>query len=143
MSTIAVEARYASIDPLPMTTGSDVQRQLASMRARLVARYKLVAVSGRPEELEQTSTGKRVSLGYGCKTVRVRKQQGRTWIDRIDLQIAEGWHAEVYAFLDEHFGWNNDRDAASLPPTRHREHSIDVTHNGPDTNPIIRQSSTK
>ena len=116
--SVATEARYASTDPLPLTTGSDIQRQLASMKARLVARYKLVAVPGRPEELEQTSTGKRVSLGYGCKTVRVRKQQGRTWLDRIDLQIAEGWHAEVYAFLDLHFGWE---------ATRHREHSIDVT----------------
>jgi hypothetical protein len=101
--TATTEARYASIEPLPLTTGSNVQRQMGSMRARLVARYKLVAVPGRPEELEQTRTGKRVSLGYGCKTVRVRKQAGREWLDRIDLQIAEGWHAEVYAFLDAHF----------------------------------------
>ena len=90
MSTIAVEARYASIDPLPMTTGSDVQRQLASMRARLVARYKLVAVSGRPEELEQTSTGKRVSLGYGCKTVRVRRQQ-RSEERRVGKECRSRW----------------------------------------------------
>ena len=45
-----------------------------------------------------------ISFGYGCKTIRVRTMVGRTWTDRVDFQIKEGWGAELYAFLDRHFG---------------------------------------
>lgn len=86
-------------------TGSDVQRMVAAIRARLVARYRLVAVPGRSEELEDPRNGKRVSLGYGSRTIRIRRQQGRMWLDCRDLQIRvdSGWHAEVFAYLDPHF----------------------------------------
>lgn len=84
-------------------TGADVQRMTAAIHARLVARYRLVAVPGRPEELADPKNDRRVSLGYGCRTIRVRIQQGRTWINRIDLQIGDGWHSEVFDFCDPHF----------------------------------------
>jgi len=89
----------------PVSTGNDVQRQMTTMRIRCVARYKLTAVPGRAEELvsiQQKHLG--ISFGYGCKTIRVRTMVGRTWTDRVDFQIKEGWGAELYAFLDRHFG---------------------------------------
>lgn len=114
--------RYADLAPLPQPTGSDVQRQMASLKARLIARYKLHAVPGRPEELEANrpvlnepivmgkpivvgDPGKVVSLGYGCRTIRIRKHDGRKWSATKDIQVREGWHAEVYAYLDEYFGF--------------------------------------
>lgn len=89
----------------PATTGSDAQKQMALMRARLVARYRLTAVRGRDEELQLPGTDKRVSLGYGSKTIRVRRQTGTHWDEHIDFQIDEGWSNELYAFLDPHFGF--------------------------------------
>lgn len=89
----------------PATTGSDVQRQMAMMRARLIARYKLVAVPDRAEELRMPHTDRRVSLGYATKTIRVRRQTGTHWDDHIDFQIGEGWSNELYASLDSHFGF--------------------------------------
>ena len=89
----------------PITTGADAQRQLARMKARAVARYNLVAVPGRPEELARPGTDKAVSFGYGCKTIRVRPMTGRVWDDdnTVDYQIAEGWSATLYGQLDRHF----------------------------------------
>lgn len=96
---------YANTARLEQPTGSDAQRIMATIRARLVARYKLVAVPGRPEELACTLSGRRVSLGYGCKSIRIRRQDGSTWLGHIDIQIRDGWHGEVYQYLDSHFGW--------------------------------------
>lgn len=95
---------YADDSQLPQPTGSDAQRTIASIHARLVARYRLSAVPGRPEELADQND-RRVSLAYASRSIRIRKQQGRTWLDHIDLVINEGWHAEVYRFLDGHFGF--------------------------------------
>lgn len=97
----AETARPGSGAGLP-STGGDAQRQIARMRAHLIARYKLVAVQGRPEELEHPN-GRRVSLGYGSKTIRVRLQEGRDWKERHDFQIAEGWGAVLYAMCDPWF----------------------------------------
>lgn len=100
--------------PMSSPSGSDAQRVIAMIRARLTARYKLTAVPGRPEELSTGGlTDRRVSLGYGCKTIRIRRQQGREWIDRIDIQIKEDWHAEVYTFLDPHFEWRQSVKVSS------------------------------
>jgi hypothetical protein len=89
-------------------TGADVQRQMTTMRIRCIARYKLTAVPGRPEELvTPMKPGRRqlgISFGYGCKTIRVRTMVGRQWTDHVDFQIGEGWGSELYAFLDRHFG---------------------------------------
>lgn len=89
-------------------TGGDCQVQMAKMRARFIARYRLVEVPGRPEELEHTKTGLRVSMGLSSKSIRVRSQQGRMWLDWIDVAVrpaGEGWQDETLAFLDEHFGY--------------------------------------
>lgn len=98
--------------------GSQAQRQIAQMRARAIARYLLVAVPGRPEELSQPGTDKRISVGYGCGQIRVRTQQGRTWLDWQDYRIVghEGAsrvgddsphvlvYRQMYRQLDPHFG---------------------------------------
>lgn len=106
-------AQLAVIGPVPAPidggkiapTGGEAQRQMARFRSRIVARYKLVAVPGRPEELRQPTTDLRVSLGYACKTIRVRTQQGRTWLDWRDYRIAEGQYKALYDQLDPHFGF--------------------------------------
>jgi hypothetical protein len=86
------------------TTGSDAQTQLARMKARLVARYRLSAVAGRPEELVRPGTSRGVSLGYGCKTIRVRLMLGRVWAGSVDFQIHEGWQTKLDELVDEWFG---------------------------------------
>jgi hypothetical protein len=91
----------------PTSTGAEAQRQLAQMKARLIARYKLVAVPGRSEELVKPGTKLGVSLGYGCKTIRVRAMRGRVWLDdlTVDYQIQEGWGAGLYGQLDQFLGF--------------------------------------
>jgi hypothetical protein len=118
VTTLARIATYGNLDRLPGSTGSDVQRQMASLKTRLIARYKLHTTPGRPEELTGNLLGidsalnKTVSLGYGCKTIRIRKHGGptnRTWDDTIDIQLNAGWHDEVYSFLDSFFGYVSPR----------------------------------
>jgi hypothetical protein len=81
------------------------QVQMGRMRARLIARYQLAAVPGRPEELIKPGTDLGVSLGYGCKTIRVRGMVGRCWLARLtaDFQLGEGWGNDLYRLLDAHF----------------------------------------
>ena len=92
-------------------TGAEAQVALARFRAGLVARYKLKAVPGRPEELEETVTGKRVSLAYASKSIRVRLQQGRLWLDRRDFAVPTNEAGllatknAVFVFTDPHFDW--------------------------------------
>lgn len=86
------------------TTGSDVQAQFGRMKARLVARYQLAAVRGRPEELVRPRTSRGVSLGYGCKTIRVRLMVGREWQGSIDFQIKDDWQDRLDALCDGFFG---------------------------------------
>lgn len=132
MTDARVVAVYGGPSRLPSPTGPDVQRHMASLKVRLIARYRLHTVPGRPEELVQairpemahlpadatgkpTNTtvqwvpeGRTVSLGYGCKTIRIRKHGGpnnRNWVDVLDIHVRDGWHAEVYAYLDEFFGF--------------------------------------
>lgn len=107
MSTMTTPVdRYTSIEPLPMATGGDAQRQLAQMKGRLITRYGLAAVPGKPEELVRPDTNLAVSVGYGCKTIRVRAMIGRRWVDELthDFQIGEGWGNALCALLDQHFG---------------------------------------
>ncbi len=95
------------------STGSDAQAQFARMKARLLARYRLSTVPGREEELVRpvTSEGpaRGVSLGYGCKTIRVRLMAGREWIRTEDFQItahqSDGWKAELDRMCDTYFGY--------------------------------------
>jgi hypothetical protein len=79
------------------------QRQMARMRAWIVAYYKLTAVPGRPEELVLPGTDLGVSLGYGCRTIRVRTMKGRTWSDWHDYQLGPGWLGELAGQLTRHF----------------------------------------
>jgi hypothetical protein len=115
--TVQTEARYADLTQLPGVTGSAVQRQMATLKARLIARYRLHTVPGRPEELvfNVPTQGlpqpqRVVSLAYGCGGIRIRKHGGtnnRDWVSVLDLQPRDGWHAEVYHYLDEFFGVGN------------------------------------
>ena len=111
-----MSADTTPVDRLPATSGSDAQQQLARMKARAIARYKLVAVPGRAEEYVQQETRLGVSFGYGCRTIRVRKMQGRTWVDHVDFQIEEGWSNEMYTFLDSWFGRPGSRMPIPTPP---------------------------
>lgn len=106
-ATTTPVARYTTIDRLPVPPGGAAQQQLARMRARLIARYNLEAIPGRPEELIKPGSVAGVSLGYGCKTVRVRGMIGREWVESLthDFQIGEGWGNALYALLDLHFGF--------------------------------------
>lgn len=107
---VSIVEDRVGIEPLPTTTGSDAQAQFGRMKARLVARYKLVAVSGRPEELVSPGTNKGVSLGYGCRSIRVREMVGRTWISAHDFQIGADWKVRLAELLDSHFGYQQDTD---------------------------------
>lgn len=109
-----VTSRYADPSRLPGLIGSSTQRQIATLKARITARYKLAAVPGRPDELRQPMTGRVVSIGYGCGTIRLRKHGGprnRTWVEILDIQPNDGWHAEVYSFLDAFFTYDIKTDA--------------------------------
>lgn len=86
------------------THGLQVERQFARMMARLVARYRLAAVPGRPEELIRPGTSQGVSLGYGCQTIRVRTMEGRDWTGYHDFQINDDWHDALIELCDRHFG---------------------------------------
>ncbi len=123
-ATTTKVGRYSTTDRLPASTGSEAQAQFGRMMARLVARYGLVAVTGRPEELvlPGTSQGRTrgVSLGYGCRTIRVRLMSGRDWVRTEDFQIEEGWQRDLYAMCDTYFGYAGDdttnRHITGQPP---------------------------
>lgn len=120
MSVLSELVKVVWRDRHKQPTGSDAQRALAQVRAGLVARYKLKAVPGRPEELELTVTGARVSLAYASKSMRVRLQQGRMWLDRRDFPLPTDEHgvsqlkASVFAYTDPHFGWVRNVKAPKL-----------------------------
>lgn len=92
---------------MTIATTTNPERVISRLRARLIARYRLVAVPGRPEELEQRRSGRRVSVVYGGHgSIRVRKQDGRVWTGRIDQNTGTldlGRYGEVYDMLDPHF----------------------------------------
>jgi len=103
--------KYTDDTPIPAVSGADAAEQIAAMRSRIKTRYRLTEVPGRPEELRQSAgvpslhPDLRVSLGYGCHTIRVRTQVGHRWLAAADFQIEEGWAARLYALLDPHFGF--------------------------------------
>lgn len=87
-------------------TGADAERQMASMRSHLIRRYRLTTVPGRPEELVKAGTDQGVSLGYGCKTIRVRPMIDRSWQEnRHDYQLGPDWSNDMNRQLDRHFGF--------------------------------------
>lgn len=110
------DVRDKLADRMGLPNLNNPQSQLARMKARVTARYKLAAVPGRPEELRQPGTDKGVSFGYGCKTVRVRAMVGRVWLDDLthDYQLVEGWGNDLYRQLDQHFGFLDGKAPRSL-----------------------------
>jgi hypothetical protein len=88
------------------------QRYIAITRARLIARYRMHSIPGRPEELEHnlavTGDVRRViSIAYAGGEMRIRKHGGhnnRKWVDVRDFRLRDGWLDEVYEYLDMFFG---------------------------------------
>lgn len=97
------DTRYASLDRLPGATGSDAQNGIARLKARLIARYGLISDPRKPEELV-SGEGRRISIGYGCGTIRIRQHEGREWTATLDIQTASTF-GQVYEFLDPYFGF--------------------------------------
>lgn len=97
--------KYARLERLRLTTGAQAQRQLALYRARVIARYRLRARVGKPDEFEMIADPSRgVSLAYGCRTVRVRLMDGRRWTEVRDFQVSGNPDLQrLYALLDHHF----------------------------------------
>lgn len=94
--------------PMVRVVGLHAAKQINHMRLFTWSRYRLESVPGRPEEMAQPGTGRRVSFAYGCRTVRVRWQQERTWLGHVDFQIVPDWMdsgqvAELRDLLDRHF----------------------------------------
>lgn len=94
-------------------------RFISITRARLIARYRMHTIAGRPEELETNQvfvvtagTGEDrlfseqrrvVSFAFSGGEMRIRKHGGpdnRDWIEVRDFQLRDGWLSEVYDFLD-------------------------------------------
>ncbi len=55
-------------------------------------------------------SNKSVSVQYASSMVRVRKMDGRTWLEVRDFQIQEGWSGELYQWLDQHFQYGGFHD---------------------------------
>lgn len=100
------------------------ERFISITRARLIARYRMHTIPGRPEELETnrvfvvaSGTGedrqfgeqKRiVSFGFAGGELRIRQHGGeknRDWVDTRDFRLRDGWLADVYEYLDEFLGY--------------------------------------
>lgn len=83
-------------------------RFISITRARLVARYRMHTIPGRPEELETNAEPKCVvSFGYSGGTMCIRKHGGltnREWVDSRDFRLRDGWLDEVYEYLDSFLG---------------------------------------
>lgn len=87
-------------------TGPTPAGVIARLKANMIARYGLVNVPGRPEELRQSGTTHAVSIQYGCQMVRVRLMEGRKWVAVIDLQVGAPdleVRRRVFAVLDPWF----------------------------------------
>lgn len=130
MTEAQTASRYADLAPMASPTGSDAHRAMSTLYARLVARYRLSAPPGRQEELTQARTGKTISLGYGCKTIRIRKHggpTGRTWVDYLDIPIGVGWLGDVYAYLDQFMGFASPETMTKRAPFPYNDTAITIT----------------
>lgn len=80
--------------------------QIARMQDRVVDRYNLAAVPGRPEERVKPNDQRGVSFAYSGNTIRVRPMLGRAWIDKLvtDFAVAGNWAPKLDALLDPFFG---------------------------------------
>lgn len=98
----------------PDGKADDPSRFIAVTRARLVARYRMHTIPGKPEELETNGSPKRVvSIAYSGGEMRIRKHGGhrnRDWIETRDFRLRDGWLSEVYDYLDDWLGFINPKD---------------------------------
>lgn len=90
-------------------TGDSPQRFLAVTRAKLVARYRMHSVPGRPEELvTNDSFEKTISFAFAGGEMRIRQHGGdnqREWVDHRDFRLRDHWLLEVFDYLDPFFGY--------------------------------------
>jgi hypothetical protein len=102
----------ASVDQQGRATAPD--RFISITRARLIARYRMHTLPGRPEELETNASPKLVvSLAYSGGEMRIRQHGGngnREWVDVRDFRLRDGWLSEVYDYLDPFIGYISPRD---------------------------------
>lgn len=95
---------HSTIGPKP-----DPAAYLAITKARLISRYRMHTIPGRPEELETNGDAKRViSLAYCGGEMRIRKHGGkgnREWGEVRDFRLHDGWLMQVYDYLDTFFGY--------------------------------------
>lgn len=98
----------------------DPSRFISITRARLVARYRMHTLPGRPEELETNGSPKRVvSLAYCGGEMRIRKHGGegnRDWTEVRDFRLRDGWLSEVYDYLDDWLGFISPKDIRAPRP---------------------------
>jgi hypothetical protein len=103
---------------------ADPSRFISITRARLIARYRMHTIPGKPEELETNLTieplrGKLVvSLAYSGGELRIRKHGGernRDWIEVRDFRLRDGWLSEVYDFLDDWMGYVSPANIPTRP----------------------------
>ena len=92
----------------------DPSRFISITRARLIARYRMHTIPGKPEELTTNHSPERtVSLAFSGGEMRIRKHGGernRDWIEVRDFRLRDGWLSEVYDFLDSWLGYVNPND---------------------------------
>jgi hypothetical protein len=88
------------------------ERFIAVTRARLIARYRMHSIPGRPEELEtngELNGRKRViSIAYAGGEMRIRMHDGptnRIWAHTRDFRLRDGWLSDVYHYLDTFLGY--------------------------------------
>lgn len=99
---------HATVDPSGRSTNPD--RFISITRARLIARYRMKTVPSRPEELITHDGLHQVSFAYSGGEMRIRKHDGREWIDHRDFRLRDGWLSEVYDYLDAWIGYISPRD---------------------------------
>jgi hypothetical protein len=101
-------------------------RFISITRARLIARYRMHTIPGRPEELETNAEPKCVvSFAFSGGEMRIRKHGGltnREWVDSRDFRLRDGWLSEVYEYLDSFLGYlptgtREERLQAKVRPT--------------------------
>lgn len=118
--------------------GSIAQQQIAAYRTKAIARYLLRAVKSKPEELQTFDGARGVSIQYGCRQIRVRIMEGRTWLAVADFQIGKPELNRFFDILDAHFGYER---SPHIPQQRHGAVTIHVENgNEPDLMSQLRDA---
>lgn len=107
---------HAAVNPGGHAINPD--RFLSVTRARCIARYKMKSIAGRPEELVTHDGLHQISFAYAGGEMRIRKHDGREWIDHRDFRLRDGWLSDVYDYLDSWMGYLNEKDIRAPRPIR-------------------------